>query len=620
MTDISVFRPSTNTWFIHPSGGAADYTVPNPNPCLATDKISPADYDGDRRTDIACYRSSTGTLFILRSSDGLIVSVSLTGSSSQDLRAPSDGDGDGRADLTVFRPAAGLNVRQNSGNRAIVSSAIFGQSGDFPTIGDFDGDAKGDSAVWRPSDGKWYRLNSNGGGYTPIQLGVVTDIPVPGDYDADFRTDLGIYRPSSSEWILRSSVNGSTSTYPFGRAMGRDIPAPGDYDGDGRIDLCVFRPEEGKWYRINSSNQLPVTFTFGTDGDIPTPSAYLYSPPNSISGTITYGNAIGAPTPRVVSNVLISGAGSPSVFTTTGFPGGVYALSGFGAGSYTVSLSKSTGENGITSNDAARVAQHVAGTNVIISNNQKVTADVTGNDAITSQDAAKIAQYVSGLALTPPNFAGQWRFYVSPGPTFPVGASPTTRTYSSVTSSLTSQDYVGLLLGDVTGNWTNSGAKPAGAVPGGQSPAVSKKNEIRRAPERGIAVEIPQVQAVVGQEFIIPVAIHGGSDKGIISYEFDLRYDPSVIEPQGDAIEVAGTASRGFSVVANVTAQGLLRVVVYGPMPIVAAEDNGVLLNLRFTALGRSGTISRLVWERLVFNEGEPSATAVDGQVFLSNK
>ena len=43
--------------------------------------------------------------------------------------------------------------------------------------------------------------------------------------------------------------------------------------------------------------------------------------PPVISGTVTYGNAVGAPTPRFVSNVTITAAGAPMVSTTTGAPG-----------------------------------------------------------------------------------------------------------------------------------------------------------------------------------------------------------------------------------------------------------------------------------------------------------
>ena len=113
---------------------------------------------------------------------------------------------------------------------------------------------------------------------------------------------------------------------------------------------------------------------------------------------------------------------------------------------------------------------------------------------------------------------------------------------------------------------------------------------------------------------VIPVTVQGVANKGIISYEFDLRYDPSVIQPQADPVDVAGTVSRGLSVVTNAEEPGLLRVVVYGAMPI---DENGVLLNLRFTAVGKPGSVSPLTWERIMFNEGEPRVTTADGQIEL---
>ena len=303
--------------------------------------------------------------------------------------------------------------------------------------------------------------------------------------------------------------------------------------------------------------------------------------------------------------MLISGVGSVNNSTTTAAPGanaGTYSLTGFGGGSYTVTPSKTTGQNSITSNDAARVAQHVSSILPFTNNNQKVTADVTGNGAISSQDAAKIAQYVAGLPFSPPNLTGTWRFFVPPGPTFPVGTSPTSRTYASVTSNLTGEDYIGLLIGEATGNWTPTSARPVG----------SWQSAVGSGPVKNIAVDLPQMVTSADKEIIIPVSLQNASDKGIISYEFDLRYDPSVIQPQENAVDVAETASRGLSVVVNATEPGLLRVVMYGAMPI---DENGVLLNLRFTAVGKAGSVSPLTWERIMFNEGDPRVTAADGQV-----
>lgn len=326
-----------------------------------------------------------------------------------------------------------------------------------------------------------------------------------------------------------------------------------------------------------------------TPTSTPTPSGPI------ISGTVTYGNA--AAPPKYISNVTVTGTGSPNVSTTTAAPGataGQYTLTGFGSGSYTVSLSKTTGQNSITSFDAARVAQHVASTSPLTTNNQKVTADVSGNGTISSQDAAKIAQYAASIPGAPPNLTGTWQFYVPPGPTFPIGASATTRTYPSVPSSVTGEDYIGLLIGEVTGNWT----------PGAARPAVG--------PERSVAVKLPNLWAGVGEQIGVPVKIDGAANKEVIAYEFDLRYDPTVIQPDADVIGIAGTASRAMSIVVNPTEPGLLRVVVYGAMPIT---ENGLLLNLRFIAVGSVGAISPLSFERIIFNEGDPPVIVANGKV-----
>ena len=63
----------------------------------------------------------------------------------------------------------------------------------------------------------------------------------------------------------------------------------------------------------------------GTPTNTPTPQLV-------VSGVVTYGTAVGGP--RFVSDVILTGAGSPDVFTATGFDG-AYTLTGFGAGSGT---------------------------------------------------------------------------------------------------------------------------------------------------------------------------------------------------------------------------------------------------------------------------------------------
>ena len=130
--------------------------------------------------------------------------------------------------------------------------------------------------------------------------------------------------------------------------------------------------------------------------------------PGSIAGTVRYGNAVTGPTPRGIPGVLLSGAGSPAVSDTTSSTG-TYLLTGFGAGSYTVTPSKSGGINGsITSFDSARIAQYVTG-NISFTAAQLAVADVSGTSGVSSFDAALISRYVLALG-SPTGSTGAWVF------------------------------------------------------------------------------------------------------------------------------------------------------------------------------------------------------------------
>ena len=135
-------------------------------------------------------------------------------------------------------------------------------------------------------------------------------------------------------------------------------------------------------------------------------------------------------------------------------------------------------------------------------------------------------------------------------------------------------------------------------------------------PAKDISVALPKMDAGFDQEMVVPVNVHNVANTGVISYEFDLRYDPSVIQPVRQAVDVKGTASHGLTSVVNSTQPGLLRVVVYGA---TAIDADGVLLNLRFMAVGKPGTVSPLTFEGIIFNEGERKVNTTDGQVELSD-
>ena len=254
--DISVFRPENGVWYLlNSQTGFSAVQFGSP-----TDKIVPADYDGDGKADIAVFRG--GTWFLQRSKDGF---ASIPFGFADDIPQPADFDGDCKADLAVFRPSNGVWYVLNLTNNQ-TTAVQFGISTDKPVVSDYDGDNKADYAVYRPQSGTWFMMRSTAG-FASVQFGIATDKPVVGDYDGDGKADQAVFRPENGVWYLLRSRDGFTAVQ-FGTPT--DLPVPADYDGDGKTDIAVYRSEIGTWYQLKSTEGFAsVPFGFSTDKPIP---------------------------------------------------------------------------------------------------------------------------------------------------------------------------------------------------------------------------------------------------------------------------------------------------------------------------------------------------------------
>jgi uncharacterized delta-60 repeat protein len=270
-SDISVFRPSTGTWYIARPTGVPSQNFDAVQFGNAGDKLVPADYDGDGRADVAVFRPSDGTWYLLRSTAGF---VALPFGQNGDIPVPGDYDGDGKVNLAVFRPSTGAwYIARPTGIPAQNFDTVpFGTNGDVPVRGDFDGDGKADVTVFRPANGYWYWVKSSNGQFVANQFGAAEDKPVAADYDGDGRTDLAVWRPSDDVWYRINSGTDTFAATQFG--INIDRPTPADYDGDGKADLAVFRPTEGVWYLLKSTGGFDAA-QFGTSGDLPAPNAFV---------------------------------------------------------------------------------------------------------------------------------------------------------------------------------------------------------------------------------------------------------------------------------------------------------------------------------------------------------
>jgi hypothetical protein len=224
----------------------------------ANNEGAPADYDGDKITDISI-KESDGTWLIDYSGNGFgSWDWWGTGYGNQTFHpVPADYDGDGKADLSVKSDAGDWKIdywANGIGSWDFNAVGAFGDSQAHPVPADYDGDGKADLSV-KTDAGSWlidYAGSTNGfySGWNASYLGFgdQTFHAVPADYDGDGKADLSV-KSDAGDLKIDYWANGIgswdfNSVGGYGNSQAHPVPA--DYDGDGKADLSV-KTDAGSW-------------------------------------------------------------------------------------------------------------------------------------------------------------------------------------------------------------------------------------------------------------------------------------------------------------------------------------------------------------------------------------
>lgn len=118
---------------------------------------------------------------------------------------------------------------------------------------------------------------------------------------------------------------------------------------------------------------------------------------------------------------------------------------------------------------------------------------------------------------------------------------------------------------------------------------------------------------ISGDTATFPLEIGDLSRRGVIAYEFDLAFDPAVLEYL--SYDKENTLSSAMNVVPNTTSISnmmLLRVAAYVTSVSELGGNGRVLLQLRFRLRGGRGDRTSLVWQKFILNENNPSVTVAN--------
>ena len=331
-------------------------------------------------------------------------------------------------------------------------------------------------------------------------------------------------------------------------------------------------------YAATGEYSVSLTVSGPGGSDSLTRTNYITAHACTVSGGTYFWNG-----GRGVPRALLALEGT-RVYSGTSDGSGAYRIEGVLGGDYALTPSKDDDTEGISPYDASFALRHAAGI-ITLTAHQATAADVNGSGVISSLDASHILQKAVDLIELPFPGAGEvWAF------------DPASRTYTDLGGDQSGQDFTAVLLGDVSGNWSVTGAADTGTRASSTADGVTA------------TISLPAAVGRPGQEVTVSLTLDlpEGEAFGV---GLTIAFDPAVISPTHVSV---GSLAQGWSVAANLTHAGEVQVGMAGAAPVTAG---GELLYLVFEVVGPSGSETDLVLTHGQINEGAIPVQLSSGRV-----
>ena len=223
---------------------------------VATPHKASADLDGDHKSDIVLWNSSTHTVEAIESgtdmSSAKAVNLGSVTAPGWSIVGEGDFDGDGKADLlwtnSVTHDLQLWDSTKGFGAAHAVDLGVLTEGWSVTGVGDFDGDGKTD-ILWQNSSTGDFQIweSSKGlGAAHSIDLGTVSSgwtVMGTSDFDGDGKSDILWENKTTRDVQVWESSKGFGAAHSVDLgilATGLTIVGTGDLNGDGKAEFATF--------------------------------------------------------------------------------------------------------------------------------------------------------------------------------------------------------------------------------------------------------------------------------------------------------------------------------------------------------------------------------------------